>query len=215
MLWLRWIRVATIMDEFSTHRETKLVYTGGAPHQSMRARAGYLTDPSRKLAGVRDRQRRAWEMSLDIYGNPQFQKPNGTLDQDAITSRRDPSKAAFATVSNGTPSLRITATSSVHDNHRKNWDRFLRQWMVATHQRLPAAHLLEPRRPAVRSLAAVLDRHRRLPHDLDPRARSRPHVRQPLRPGAPADRGWAQRTGRSAACAPVSRIAPAPVSREA
>jgi hypothetical protein len=68
---------------------------------------------------------------VDIYDNPNFQKPDGTLDQDAITSRMDHNKAAFATVSNGTPSLRITETNSVHDNHRKNWYLFLSQWMVA------------------------------------------------------------------------------------
>jgi hypothetical protein len=51
--------------------------------------------------------------------------------QAVITSRMDANKAAFATVSNGTPSLRITETNSVYDNHRKNWLLFLSQWMVA------------------------------------------------------------------------------------
>lgn len=68
---------------------------------------------------------------VDIYDNPNFQKPDGTLDQNAITFRMDQNKATFATVSNGTPSLRITETNSSHDNHRKNWLLFLSQWMVA------------------------------------------------------------------------------------
>jgi hypothetical protein len=43
----------------------------------------------------------------------------------------DQNKAAFAMVSHGTPSLRITETNSHLDGHRKNWLLFLSEWMVA------------------------------------------------------------------------------------
>ena len=68
---------------------------------------------------------------VDIYDNPNFQNANGTLDQSKITTRMDQNKAAFASVSSGTPSLRITETNSSHDGHRKNWLLFLSEWMVA------------------------------------------------------------------------------------
>jgi hypothetical protein len=56
-------------------------------------------------------------------------------------------------VSNGTPSLRITETSSIHDNHRTNWDLLLSQgwWTTAASGCSPSG----TRRPAVGSLAAV------------------------------------------------------------
>lgn len=68
---------------------------------------------------------------VDIYDNPNFENADGTLSQAKIDNRMDQNKAAFAMVSNGTPSLRITETNSNQDSHRKNWLLFLSEWMVA------------------------------------------------------------------------------------
>lgn len=69
---------------------------------------------------------------VDIYDNPNFQNPDGTLNQGAINTRMNNNLATWKAVCpDHTPSIRITESNSSHDFHRKNWWLFLSEWMVA------------------------------------------------------------------------------------
>lgn len=75
---------------------------------------------------------------IDIYDLPgpnggpgNFQNPDGTLSQSKINARMDANLAAWASLTNATPSVRICEANSPMDSHRKNWFLFLSEWMVA------------------------------------------------------------------------------------
>jgi hypothetical protein len=69
---------------------------------------------------------------IDIYDGKRFRDSNGNLSQDRIMKRMDDNLTAWRTAAKRrSVSVRITETNSARDDHRKNWMRFLSEWMAA------------------------------------------------------------------------------------
>jgi hypothetical protein len=63
-------------------------------------------------------------------GPGRYRNASGTLNQSKISTRMDNYLAAFKGVTKATaPQIHISETNSPLDGHRKNWFRFLTEWM--------------------------------------------------------------------------------------
>ena len=67
---------------------------------------------------------------IDLFANPNFENPNGTLSKAKIWSRMDHNEAVFRAKSGRRwPAVRFDESNAHRDFHRKAWFTYLVQWL--------------------------------------------------------------------------------------
>ncbi|HEX9066788.1 MAG TPA: hypothetical protein VF843_16885 [Streptosporangiaceae bacterium] len=67
---------------------------------------------------------------IDLFANPNFENPNGTLNKANLWTRLDNNEAVFrAKTGRRWPAVRFDESNARRDWHRKNWFTYLVQWL--------------------------------------------------------------------------------------
>jgi hypothetical protein len=67
---------------------------------------------------------------IDLFANPNYENPNGTLSKAKIWTRMDNNESVFrAKTGRRWPAIRFDESNAHRDSHRKNWFTYLAEWL--------------------------------------------------------------------------------------
>jgi hypothetical protein len=67
---------------------------------------------------------------IDLFANPNYENPNGTLSKAKIWTRMNNNEAVFrAKTGRRWPAIRFDESNAHRDSHRKNWFTYLAEWL--------------------------------------------------------------------------------------